>query len=363
MKFTIEANQLKQVLSRAVSVCEKRGTIPILQNVLIEVAGDKAKFTATDLDIQVTESVNVEVLQEGAITVSAAMLSALSGKFDNGPLVSMQLKDGYLHINHGKSKNKLLTLPPEDFPRLASSEFNTTFPIPSETLKSAIDRTIWAASSETTRFYLCGIALQRHEGRATFIATDGHRLSRFVADDAPPFDDVIIPTKTATQWSKALNDTIEDVEVSISPTKTRIKSGDIEVLSKIVDGTYPAWQRVIPVDHPNKVVAKSVELSKAIDRVATVATERTKAVKLTIANNEATVTVIDPNNGTGTDVVDVEQYGDDVEIGINSKYGLAALAQADKGDVTIQYKGGMDQIVVTYEKEPTLLCVVMPQRI
>lgn len=363
MKFTIEANTLKSVMARMAAVCESRTTIPILQNVKISVTDDYGvEFTATDLDIQIKERVATNVLENGAITAPAFTLKDVVSKLDDGPIVTIHLKDQILHVTSGKSKFKLNTLPADDFPVLATDQFQATLPFHGDTLKRAIERTVWAASTEETRYYLKGIAVQSEGERANFVATDGHRLSKFTTECEIHFPNIIIPTKTAKQFASVLVDDV--VALHVSETKVKLVSGGVEVLSKLIDGLYPDWTRVIPATSNQTVTAQSTDLAKAVERVQVVMNERSKIVKLSVADGELTLTA-PPREGSGeaTDTIEAVKSGPDAEIGMNAKYALDAMKQADKGNVTIQYGTNGDPLRICYDKEPELLVIVMPARL
>lgn len=359
MKFQVEQQKLKQAVNRMAGVVSQRNTIPILGHVKIEVQDGKCIMTATDLDISIKESFSVNTRSDGATTVSAALLKAIVDKLPNDQ-VTIELADD-LRIKAGKSNFKLKTLPVDDFPAWGDSEYTTHFQVEADELANSIDRTIWAVSTEETRYYLNGIAMQHRDGKAVFVSTDGHRLARYISIEAPEFPSIIIPTKAAKQFKSVIEG--EAVTVSISDSKIKLASGGIEIVSKVIDGTFPDWTRVIPVGNPNAITASSLEVSSAVDRVALVATERTKAVKLTVRGDEAIFSVSDSIAGDARESVEVAKDGDDCEIGLNSKYALAAMAQAEKGSVTIRYRDSMSPLIAEYEKEPNLLCVIMPMRV
>lgn len=360
MKITIEQHHLQQLLARVIGAVAKRTTIPILGNVKLT-ATDKLQAIATDLDIEVTASQQADVTTKGSTTVSAQLLSDIAKSLPKGSLVSLDHDGQYLHIQSGRSKFKLATLPVDDFPIMATNEYQSSLEFQGLELKNALEKTSWAASSEETRYYLNGVLLQHSEGRATFTATDGHRLAHYKDGEAEEFEQVIIPSGTVKQFIGALDD--GEAVLDVSQTKVRLTYGDSVIVSKVIDGTYPDWTRVIPKSNANSITLPSGEAKSAIERVSTVATERTRAVKFTIASGELTLSVQDAAGGSGAEVLEVSQLGNDVDMGFNSKYMLEALAQADKGDVTIHYGGAGDPALVKYDKEPGLLAVVMPMRV
>lgn len=362
MKFNIESRDLKSVMGRMAAICESRVTIPVLQNVLIEATEYSITFKATDLDIMIKETVSQKPDATGAITVPAFTLRDIAAKIDDGALVYIELKDNIVHVKAGKSKFKLNTLPASDFPVLASDQFQSALSFQGEHLKRAIERTGWAASKEETRYYLKGIALQSEEGKATLITTDGHRLARFITEVDSDAPNVIVPSKTAAQFASVLTD--GEATLLVSETKVKLVCGGVEILSKVIDGSFPAWQRVIPPVTSQNVTVASQDLAKAVERVQVVMNERSKIVKMTVAEGELTLTAPQrEGSGEATDTIEAVRNGVDADIGVSAKYALDAMRQADKGSVCIQYGTGGDPLLITYDKEPELLVVVMPARI
>lgn len=363
MKLTLERNRLKALAERAANIVQSRNTIQILANVLLDAGSGSLKATATDLDRQIETIQPANVTQPGSTTVDAATLKGIAGKIPDGALVSLEGDGDFLHIQAGRQKYKLATLPAADFPRMKDGDYTAEFTMTGDVLKNILDKTAWAASSEETRFYLCGIALQVANGDAVAVATDGHRLARFKFSVAADFPDVIVPTRTVKEFGNIL--TADDATVSLNENKIRVKSGDTVLTSKLIDGQYPTWDRVIPKSNPNSITANSVDLRLAIDAVLPVDTEtKTRAVKLSISDGTLGISIRANNGGDAQDEVDVEQVGAGAEIGLNSKYALEALEQSGKGDdVTIHYGTGMDPLLVEYASEPDLIAVIMPVRL
>lgn len=360
MRLSIEQHHLQQLLSRVIGAVGKRTTIPILGNVLLS-ATNTLQATTTDLDMQITAQADAQVTAPGETTVNATLLTGIVAKLPKGSLVNLDLKDEILHVQAGRSKFKLSTLPVEDFPVMASNEYKSRLEFQGLELQAALKKTVWAASTETTRYYLNGVAMQHRDGKANFIATDGHRLAWFTDGYVDEFPNVIIPNEAVKQFIGALDEGESVLEVS--ETKIRLTHNDTVIVTKTIGGTFPEWSRVLPANIPNKVTLPSVAAKEAIERVSIVASEKTKVVKLSVADSEIKFYVRDQVMGDATEVIEAQQDGDGVEIGLNGRYALDAFAQADKGEVTVHYGGGMDTVKVTYDKEEGLVVVVMPVRI
>src|ERR671917_1264338 len=250
MKATIERATLLKSLSHVQSVVERRNTIPILSNVLIEARDDGSlRVMATDLDLQVDESVEANVTQAGATTVSAHTLFDIIRKLPEGSQVELSAAEGKMQVNSGRSRFNLSTLPRDDFPVIAEGELPTKFELPAATLRQVIDKTKFAISTEETRYYLMGIFLHVADDQLKAAATDGHRLARVTVpkpDGADGMPDVIIPRKCVGELRKLLDEVEGTVEISLSETKVRFGLGNAILTSKLIDGTFPDYSRVIP---------------------------------------------------------------------------------------------------------------------
>lgn len=361
MKLTIEKNDLLNLANTAVSVVANRNTIPILANVLLDASEHTLKATATDLDRQIDTKVQAHVHGPGRATVNAKMLADIAKAIKDGALIEASTDEGYLHIKAGRAKYKLATLSADDFPIMERNDYQATLSMPALELANILRKTVWAASSEETRYYLQGVAIQKRDSGAVAVATDGHRLARFNFQTDEDWQDVIIPAKTVNEFIRVATD--GDAVLSISETKVRLECGNTTVTSKLIDGTYPEWSRVIPKGHENAITASSGDLKDAISRVVLVSSERTRAVKLVVDGGTLGIHVQGGDGGQADESLDVDQKGANVTIGLNSKYGLEALNRADKGDVTIRYGDSLAPVLIEYASEPDLLAVLMPMRV
>ena len=284
MKATIERAKLLRCLSHVQSVVERRNTIPILSNVLIEASADGlVKVMATDLDLQVVESLDaVSVDAPGAITVSAHLLFDIARKLPDGSQVSLETADNRMTVKAGRSRFQLPTLPRDDFPVIVEGDLPTSFEIPAKTLAELIDRTRFAISTEETRYYLNGIFLHvSEEDKPTLkaAATDGHRLARFTLprpEGAEGMPDVIVPRKAVGELRKLLDEALDgNVEVDLSASKIRFTlggEGGVILTSKLIDGTFPDYSRVIPTGNDKLLKLDPKSFYEGVDRVATIAT-------------------------------------------------------------------------------------------
>ncbi|MCC6864142.1 MAG: DNA polymerase III subunit beta [Rhodobacteraceae bacterium] len=372
MKFSIERGTLLKALAQAQSVVERRNTIPILANVLIEAEGNQVSLRATDLDIEVVDRAPAMVERAGATTVSAVMLHEIVRKLPDGSLVNLA-EDSVtcrLTITAGRSTFSLATLPKEDFPVMASSEYSTNFSVPTLVLRRLFDKAKFAISTEETRYYLNGvymhIATVESGPVLRCVATDGHRLALIDAvlpEGAQAMPGVIVPRKTVSELRKLLDDDEATIAVSVSETKIRFATPAITLTSKVIDGTFPDYTRVIPTGNTRRLEVDASEFAKAVDRVATVSSERSRAVKLSLQQDCLVLSVNAPGSGAAEEELAVA-YGDEpLEIGFNAKYLLEIASQVDRENAVFLFNSSGDPTLMREGNDLSAVYVVMPMRV
>lgn len=360
MELTIEQRALADLLSRAVNLVEKRGTIPILSNVLLSTDDGKLTCTATDMDASVTATTDATVTTHGATTVNAALFAQVVNKLPKGKLITLSDDNGKLTVTSGSATFDFATLPAEDFPELASADFTATFTASGDDFKRLFDLSAFCQSSEETRYYLNGVYLHSHEGTARAVATDGHRLARIDSAIQAEFPGIIIPRKIVGELRKMQSD---EVTVQISATKLRVTAGDVVLLSKVIDGTFPDYTRVVPQNNTNLFTANADDMKAASDLVALMSSERTKSVRMSFAGGECKMEVVGADSNKGCEVVAVDQAGDDMVIGFNARYLADALAHVDSDNVVLRLGTNGEAAVIQPEGDESVLYVVMPTRI
>jgi len=367
MKATIERATLLKSLGHVQSVVERRNTIPILSNVLIEARDDNSmRLMATDLDLQVDESVPATVSQTGATTVPAHTLFDIVRKLPEGSQVELNAADGKMQLSAGRARFNLSTLPRDDFPVISEGDLPTTFELPAATLRQIIDKTRFAISSEETRYYLMGIFLHVADDQLKAAATDGHRLARVVLpkpDGADGMPDVIVPRKCVTELRKLLDEVEGTVEVSLSPTKIRFGLGSAVLTSKLIDGTFPDYNRVIPTANDKLLKLDPKTFSAGVDRVSTIASEKTRAVKMSVDRDKVTLSVTSPESGTATEELPADYGSDTIEIGFNAKYLLDILGEIDGDTVEVHLADAAAPTLLRESDRSNALYVLMPMRV
>ena len=370
MKATIERATLLRGLSHVQSVVERRNTIPILSNVLIEAqAGGTMRLMATDLDLQIDETIAAAVDQPGATTISAHTLFDIVRKLPEGSQVELSAAEGRITVNAGRAKFTLSTLPRDDFPMIAEGELPTTFELPAETLKQIIDKTRFAISTEETRYYLNGIFLHVTDDAQPLLraaATDGHRLARVTVarpDGAEAMPDVIVPRKCVAELRKLLDEVDGSVGVSLSGSKIRFDLGQAILTSKLIDGTFPDYSRVIPTANDKILKIDPKSFMEGVDRVSTIATEKTRAVKMALDRDRITLSVTSPENGTAAEEVPGDYAAAGFEIGFNSRYLMDILGQIEGDLVEVHLADAAAPTLIRENDSSPALYVLMPMRV
>ena len=372
MKISVERGTLLKAVAQAQSVVERRNTIPILANVLIEAEGSDVTFRATDLDIEVVDRAAAMVERAGATTVSATVLHEIVRKLPDGAQVTLtaDAASGRLSVEAGRSHFSLATLPKEDFPVMASSEYASNFACPAPNLRRLFDKSKFAISTEETRYYLNGVYMHIADGPdgrlLRCVATDGHRLARIDAtlpEGAADMPGVIVPRKTVGELRKLLEDDEAQIAVSVSETKVRFATKDITLTSKVIDGTFPDYTRVIPQGNTRQLEVDATDFAQAVDRVATVSSERSRAVKLQLDEDRLVLSVNAPDSGAAEEELAVA-YGDErLEIGFNAKYLLEIASQVDRENAVFLFNSSGDPTLMREGNDQTAVYVVMPMRV
>lgn len=375
MKATIERATLIRCLSHVQSVVERRNTIPILSNILIEAsAGGAVKVMATDLDLQVVETMPAASVESpGSTTVSAHLLFDIARKLPDGSQVSLEVADNRMTVKAGRSRFQLPTLPKDDFPVIVEGDLPTSFEVPAKVLAELIDRTRFAISTEETRYYLNGIFLHVSDEDTPVLkaaATDGHRLARYTIsrpDGADGMPDVIVPRKAVAELRKLLEEAMDgNVQVDLSASKIRFTlggEGGTVLTSKLIDGTFPDYSRVIPTGNDKLLRVDPKAFFAGVDRVATIATEKTRAVKMGLDADKVTLSVTSPDNGTATEELAAEYSSDGFEIGFNAGYLKDILSQIESDTVELHLADAGAPTLIRKDENSPALYVLMPMRV
>ncbi len=372
MKITIERAALLKSLGHVQSVVERRNTIPILSNVKIEAENDVISLNATDMDLDIVETVAAEVSAPGVLTTAAHTLYDIVRKLPDGSQVELDHTGGdeQLVLRAGRSKFTLACLPTEDFPAMSGGDLPHNFMVPAGELRNLIDCTRFAISTEETRYYLNGIYLHAGDVGGTpvlrGVATDGHRLASVdlpLPEGSADIPGIIIPRKTVGELRKLIDETGDAVEISLSETKIRFSFDEAVLTSKLIDGTFPDYQRVIPQGNDKILEVESKVLAQVVDRVSAISTEKSRAVKLALSQGLLVLSASSPESGTATEEVEVSYSADAIEIGFNSRYLLEIVHQVEGDTVQFQLADGASPTLVRDSADASALYVLMPMRV
>ena len=372
MKVTVERAELLKSLGHVHRVVERRNTIPILANVLIKADRGKLSMKATDLDLEVTETLAAETATAGSTTVPAHMFYDIVRKLPEGAQIVIEGSGdrAVLSLRAGRSRFTLQTLPESDFPDLAAGEMTHSFKLAAADLKRLIDKTQFAISTEETRYYLNGIYLHTagtaKAATLRAVATDGHRLAQVelpLPQGAAGMPGIIVPRKTVGEVQRLIETGEGEVTIELSAGKIRFSIGDVVLTSKLIDGTFPDYARVIPANNDKSLIVDKKDFEAAVDRVSTVSSERGRAVKLSITGGRLVLSVTNPDSGSATEELEVEYESDPIDIGFNSRYLLDIAAQIE-GEVAVLKLADPGSPTLIQDKDSKgALYVLMPMRV
>ena len=367
MKLTIDRISLLRPLGHVQSVVERRNTIPILANVVLRAEGGELSLTATDMDMDIATEVGCSVMTSGTTTMSAHLLYDIARKLPDGAEVEIAVNDGHAMVSAGRSSFRLPTLPVEDFPAISSNELPVNFSLTAADMRDLIDATRFAISTEETRYYLNGIYIHKAEsGELCAVATDGHRLAmtrQALPSGAAQMPSIILPRKAVSELRKLLDDFDGDVLVGLSETRAEFRFGVVRLTSKLIDGTFPDYTRVIPVGNDRIMQVDVSAFSAAVDRVSTVASEKSRAVKMGLKSGVLTLSASNTDASSATEELEVSYDGPEMEIGFNARYLLDIAGQVNSDLVEFALADQGSPSLVRAPGDEASLFVLMPMRV
>jgi DNA polymerase-3 subunit beta len=373
MKFTIDRADILRSLTHVHSVVERKNTIPILANVLLRAEQDTLSLTTTDMDLEIIESVAAKTATPGATTVPAHTLYDIVRKLPDDATVEIAsgAGDTALTVKAGKSTFKLGCLPTEDFPKMGTAEnFPYGFSIPAADLRTLIDRTRFAISSEETRYYLNGIYLHAAESDGVpvlrAVATDGHRLARFempLPEGAKDMPGVIVPRKAINEIRKLIDEAGDAISLGLSDTKMRFSFDHVTLTTKLIDGTFPDYERVIPKNNDKVLEVDPALFARAVDRVSTISSEKSRAVKLTLGNKTMTLSATSPDSGSASEEIEIRWSATPMEIGFNSAYLMDVARQIEGEGCRMSLSDPASPTIIQDISDASALYVLMPMRV
>ena len=367
MKLTIDRMSLLRPLGHVQSVVERRNTIPILANVVLRAEDGELSLTATDMDMDIATEVGCSVMTSGTTTMSAHLLYDIARKLPDGAEVEIAVNDGHAMVSAGRSSFRLPTLPVEDFPAISSNELPVNFSLTAADMRDLIDATRFAISTEETRYYLNGIYIHKAEsGELCAVATDGHRLAmtrQALPSGAAQMPSIILPRKAVSELRKLLDDFDGDVLIGLSETRAEFRFGVVRLTSKLIDGTFPDYTRVIPVGNDRIMQVDVSAFSAAVDRVSTIASEKSRSVKMGLRSGVLTLSASNIDASSATEELEVSYDGPEMDIGFNARYLLDIAGQVNSDMVEFALADQGSPSLVRAPGDEASLFVLMPMRV
>lgn len=367
MEFSIDRSEFTQALALTQGVVERRNTMPILANVLLE-AGEDLSIAATDLEVHIKRRCGAKVAQAGAATVAARKFYELVRELRPGDVTIRLLENNFVEVVSGRSRVRLVGLPAEDFPTFpqADGSSDATFTINVETLSRMIDRTLFAVSTDDTRAHLGGVFLCGEEEQLRFVGTDGHRLAlvnESVKGASAPEKGIILPRKGLAELRRLIEGRDGDAQVSIGGNVVRVELSDVALVMRLIDGEFPNYQQVIPGEAKFRVAVPKDDLLSALKRVSVVASDRSRGVRLAVSSGQLTVSASSPDFGEASEELEVAYDGDEMTVGFNSRYLTDVLGVLPDAPVEIGLIDDVSPGVIRTEDDEGYSYVVMPMRL
>tara|TARA_B100000575_G_scaffold284182_1_gene277911 strand:+ start:1409 stop:2524 length:1116 start_codon:yes stop_codon:yes gene_type:complete len=371
MKFKILRSNFFKTLSHLQGIVDKKNSLPILSNILIEAKENKLTLSSTDMDISIIEKIDCNVLEEGATTINSQILYDIVRKLDENSEIEIISNDGkLLTLRASGSRFSLACLPKEDYPIIDQDNSGTSININSKILFKLIDKTKFAISNEETRYFLNGLYFNINRENdlnvVTLVGTDGHRLAKFSYNleiDIDEISGVIIPKKTIYELSKLLSEIDNDVEILISSNKIIFFIGNIVFISKLIDGSFPDYKRVIPQNNNNILKINREILLSAVDRVSTIANDKSPVIKFKLLKNVLNLNTVNNESSTASEDLKINYDGDEIEIGFNSKYIMDIVNNLEDEEISINLKDNTSPIIALESSNTNLVYVLMPMRV
>jgi len=366
MKFSTSRESLLKPLQAVIGVVERRQTMPVLANVLLVVTDQELSVTATDLEVELAARSPVDdVSVTGEITVPGRKLLDICRALDDGSQVKFSLKGDRATIQAGRSKFVLSTLPAAEFPLIEDTAMGRQLTMTQAALSHLLDRTHFSMAQQDVRYYLNGLLLESAEGKLRAVATDGHRLAlsdTTLEGDSGAKSQVIVPRKGVVELQRLLEGD-ENVEISLSDNHIRVVVGGIRFTSKLIDGRFPDYDRVIPSGKSNVLKADRDTLRHALQRAAILSNEKYRGVRLEFMPGKIRINANNPDQEEAEEEVEVEYSGPEMEIGFNVNYLLDALAAVENSQVELGLVDPGSSCVVRAPGDKNSLYVVMPMRL
>lgn len=366
MKFQIDKETLLNPLQQIIGAVEKRQTMPALSNVLIRTTENSLTLTATDLEIELVSQIGIIIDEPGDITVPARKLLDICKSLPNESTIKFSVKDNKALVTSGRSRFSLTTLDAKDFPSLDVISSIYEFEITQNTLREIIDKTAFAMAQQDVRYYLNGLMLEVSASSLRTVATDGHRLAYCEKETGTEIADVkqvILPRKGVLELFRLLNDSDEMVKIILGSNHLQVEFNQLRLTSKLIDGRFPDYNRVMPTDGNNIMIADRNELKQALMRASILSNEKYRGIRLTLEKNLIKLQAQNPDQEEADIELEVDYSGDDIEIGFNVNYMLDVLNVSNSDSVQAALRDSNSSFLLTYPDQADCKYVIMPMRL
>ena len=364
MKFTAEREHILAALQAAIGVVERRQTMPILANVLLSAKDNRLAVTATDLEVELVAGADIKSAGDGAITVPGRKLLDICRSLPDGAKITVSQEGERVQLRAGKSRFTLSSLPAAEFPVIEEMNVQQTLDIPQADLKRLLDKTHFSMAQQDVRYYLNGMLLETDGKMLRSVATDGHRLALCEMDLASKGkgQQIIVPRKGVLELQRLLGSE-GVVSLTIGSNHIRVQIGDIRFTSKLIDGRFPEYSRVIPANPPRSVLADRDVLRSALQRTAILSNEKYRGIRLALKGNSMTLQAHNPEQEEAEEEIEVQYDGDDLEVGFNVNYLLDAIAAIEGSEVEIGLTDANSSCLIHAPGNNSSRYVVMPMRL
>lgn len=353
-------------LQSVIGVVERRQSLPILSNILLAASGDGLSITASDLELQAEKRIRVQNMNPGKMTLPARKLHDICRGLPEGASVTIEQEGARAVLRSAKSRYLLSCLPADEFPLLASTGTEVSIKLRSGELKDLITRTQFAIAQQDVRYYLNGLMLELRPGKLRGVATDGHRLALAEKDTEVKVSkeiQAIIPRKTVLELQRQLDQSTEEISIQISNGQIEIVAGDLTLLSKLIDGRFPDYQRVVPDNSDKKLIGQREKLRSALSRAAVLSNEKFRGVRLQIEAGVLRIETQNPEQEEAREEVDVTYEGEPLEIGFNVNYLLDALDAISGPEIVMELRSADASGLIYDQEHKENKYVVMPMRL
>ena len=367
MKLSVSKEELQEKLSNIQNIVEKRNTMPVLSHFLLDAGKKKAHIVATDLETAIKEPLQVKVEKEGKLCIPARKMLEIVKEVDGD--ITMETEDGqWLKVSAGRSKFKLACLSADESPAWPGMESVEEMQMDTKNLIEMIEKSLYAAGESDTRYTLNGLLFHAKKGSSemTVVGTDGHRLSSITGKINTPLKEekkVIIPRKAAAEIRRFLDRDTENLTVVIGKNHVMFKIEEVEFLTRLIEGTYPNYEQVIPSGNAKKAIISKDDFIKALRRVSVMSREKSNAIKVDITDGSLVLSASNPDLGEAKDEVKIEYKGEALSLGFNARYLIDALNAMSGEKIVFELQDPLSPTLLKEEKDDNYKCVIMPMRV